>query len=130
MQDHDLTLLPQSRFRFRVGYSRNVEDGPALSTAQEFDANGPGFPVFADMRREWNEYRLERDVDLAGFRLTVSRRWDFFKEDTPYSLIAVAGSGGVNDQTLLRQFQRSEPIHGENPGWLGQPGRRATGRGA
>ena len=37
MQDHDLTLLPQSRFRFRVGYSRNVEDGPALSTAQEFD---------------------------------------------------------------------------------------------
>ena len=51
MQDHDLTLLPQSRFRFRVGYSRNVEDGPALSTAQEFDVERPRLsrssPTFA-----------------------------------------------------------------------------------
>ncbi len=119
LQDHDLTLLPQSHFRFRVGYSRNVEDGPALSTVQEFDANGPGFPIFADVRRQWNEYRLGTDVELAGFRLTVTRRWDFFKEDTPYRLIAVAGIAAVNDQTALRQFQRSEPVHGANPGWLG-----------
>src|ERR1044071_5271598 len=52
LQDHELTLLPQSHYRFRVGYSRNKEDGPALSTAQEFDANGAGAPVFADVRRE------------------------------------------------------------------------------
>jgi hypothetical protein len=119
LQDHDLTLLPQSRFRFRVGYSRNMEDGPALSTAQEFDPNGPGFPVFADIRREWNEYRLGADIDLAGFRFTVTRRWDFFKEDTPYGSLGLIGVSTVNDQTALRQFQRSEPIHGSNPGWLG-----------
>ena len=63
-----------------------MEDGPALSTAQEFDVNGPGFPVFTDIRRQWNEYRLGARRRLAGFRLTVTRRWDFFKEDTPYSL--------------------------------------------
>jgi hypothetical protein len=121
MQDHDLTLFPQSRFRFRVGYSRNVEDGPALSTAQEFDplSNDPAFPIFADIRRQWNEYRVGADIDLAGFRFTVSRRWDFFKEDTPYSLIAVLSSAAPDDQTALRQFRRSEPVHGDNPGWLG-----------
>ena len=32
MQDYDLLLLPQSRVRFRVGYSRNSDEGPELST--------------------------------------------------------------------------------------------------
>jgi hypothetical protein len=117
MQDHDITLLPQSPFHFRLGYSRNKEDGPALSTVQEFDNNGVGFPVFADVRREWNEYRLGADVDLAGFRFTVTRRWDFFKEDTPYNSIGNVRS--ATEQTALTQYRRSEPIHGSNPGWLG-----------
>jgi hypothetical protein len=119
MQDHDLTLLPQSKVRFRLGYSRNVEDGPALSTVQLFDTNGPGLPVFADVHRQWNEYRLGTDVDLAGFRLTVTRRWDFFKEDTPYTFAGLVGTTTLNDQTALKQYNRSEPIHGANPGWLG-----------
>jgi hypothetical protein len=119
MQDHDLTLLPQSRARLRLGYSRNVEDGPALSTAQEFDVNGPGFPIFADVRRQWNEYRLGADVDFAGFRFTVTRRWDFFKEDTPYNSVGVVRSAPAADLTTVNGFRRSEPIHGSNPGWLG-----------
>ncbi len=32
MQDYDLTLLPQSRVRFRLGYSRDVDEGPALTS--------------------------------------------------------------------------------------------------
>src|SRR5215471_15679008 len=36
LQDHELTLLPQSHYRFRVGYSRNTQDGPALSSSLEF----------------------------------------------------------------------------------------------
>jgi hypothetical protein len=34
MQDYDLTLLPQSRFRFRLGYSRNTDSGPASSSVE------------------------------------------------------------------------------------------------
>ena len=34
MQDYDLTLLPQSRVRFRLGYSRNTSSGPASSTVE------------------------------------------------------------------------------------------------
>lgn len=119
MQDHDITIFPQSGFRFRAGYSRNLEDGPALSTAQEFNESGPGFPVFADIRREWNEYRVGADADLAGFRLSITRRWGFFKEDTPYRFIAAAASTNPNDLSALNQFRRSEPIHGETPGWIG-----------
>jgi hypothetical protein len=119
MQDHDLTLLPQSAIRFRVGYSRNIEDGPALSTAQEFDVNGPAFPVFADIKRSWNEYRVGADLDLAGFRLNITRRWGFFKEDTPYSFLVPSTSVTAADLTALSNFSRTEPIHGENPGWIG-----------
>src|SRR5580700_1493942 len=36
MQDHDLTLFPQSHFKVRLGYSRNDQTGPALSSVQEF----------------------------------------------------------------------------------------------
>ena len=44
LQDHDLTLLPQSKIRFHIGYSRNSDNGPALSTAQEFNTSGEAFP--------------------------------------------------------------------------------------
>ena len=32
MQDYDLTLLPQSAVRVRLGYSRNRDKGPSLFT--------------------------------------------------------------------------------------------------
>ncbi len=119
LQDHNLTLFPQSHIRFNLGYSRNTENGPALSTAQEFDANGPAFPVFTDVRRHWNEYRLGADVDFHGFKFRVSHYWDFFKDDTPYTSAGTFAAANPLDQTVLRQFNRSEPIHGSNPGWLG-----------
>jgi hypothetical protein len=119
IQDHELTLFPQSHYRLRVGYSRNKEDGPALSTAQEFDLNGAGLPVFADVRRLWNEYRLGADLELQGFRFSFTRRWDFFKDDTPYGPPVPLPPPTGTDQTVLSQFARSEPIHGSNPGWLG-----------
>jgi hypothetical protein len=119
IQDHDLTLLPLSQVHFRLGFTRNKEDGPALSTAQEFDLNGSGLPVFSNVRRLWTEYRLGADVNLAGFQFTLTRRWDYFKDDTPFSLAGVVAAGTPNDQTVLQSFVRGEPIHGSNPGWLG-----------
>src|ERR1019366_2482006 len=97
-QDHEITLFPQSGFRVRVGYSRNTQDGPTLSTTQQLDSSSTGLPVFADLRR-----------------------WDFFKEDTPYSALGVVTAvsvGSANDPTVLQQFTRSAPVHGRNPGWL------------
>ena len=119
LQDHDLTLLPQSRFRFRVGYSRNKEDGPGLSTAQEFDVNSYGLPVFTDVRRDWNEYRLGFDLRLSDLQFTLTRRWAFYKDDSPYESTGAVGPPAPGDQTVLNRFVRAEPVHGSNDGWLG-----------
>jgi hypothetical protein len=119
VQDHDLTLLPQSHYRLRVGYSRNTEDGPALSTAQEFDVNGFGLPVFNNVRRNWTEYRLGADLEFHGFQFAVTHRWDYFKDDSGYSLVPGTASPSASDRTSLTDFVRGEPVHGANPGWLG-----------
>ena len=66
-QDHDLTLLPQSWFRIRAGYSRTTQDGPALTTEQEFDPQGDVFPIFRDTREQYNEYRAGRGYHPEKF---------------------------------------------------------------
>ena len=119
LQDHDLTLLPQSRIKFRAGYSRNTQTGPALSSVLEFDPRGSAFPVFTNVRREWNEYRVGADVELAGFKLTVLRRWEFYKDDSSNGGAGKATITTLGDPTAVTQFQRSEPYHGSSPGWVG-----------
>ena len=97
IQDHELTFFPQSKFRARVGYSRNVQDGPSLTTSLEPDNNSAlstALPVFVNLRREWNEYRLGGDGEFAGFKFTVLRRWDYYKEDSPYSFLPGSTRGG------------------------------------
>src|SRR5205807_2472563 len=40
----------------------------------------------------------------------------------PYSLVApvsAASVGAATDLTVLQQFTKSAPVHGRNPGWLG-----------
>ncbi|PWU01168.1 MAG: hypothetical protein C5B51_23405 [Terriglobia bacterium] len=113
LQDHDLTLLPQSRFKIHVGYSRNDQTGPALSSVQEFDARGLAYPVLMDVRREWNEYRLGGEGEFHGFKFNVMRRWEFYKDDPGYP--ATLTQAGGNSAL----FSRSEPYHGSSPGWLG-----------
>jgi len=119
LQDHDLTLFPQSKIKFRAGYSRNNQTGPALSSVQEFDAAGNQYPVFMNVRREWNEYRVGADVELAGFKFTVLRRWDFFKDDSVDNGVGPANLIPAAPGATLQQFTRFEPYHGSNPGWLG-----------
>ena len=88
MQDHDLTLFPQCNFKFFMGYSRNVDDGPALSTVQLFDLHGDEYPVFANIHEQQNEYRLGGEVRFMGCRLNVMRGWEDFKQDTPPQIFA------------------------------------------
>ncbi|MEO7650075.1 MAG: hypothetical protein ABIZ80_06380, partial [Bryobacteraceae bacterium] len=118
LQDHDLVLLPQSKFQFRFGYTRNSQDGPALSTVQLFDSRGDEFTPFANVQRLRNEFRLGTDLELAGFKISLLRGWDNFKEDTPYALGADAGAS-LTDRTTLTAFRRAEPIHGNSPYWRG-----------
>ncbi len=115
LQDHDLTLAPQSNWNLRLGYSRENQTGPALSTVQLFDGRGDQMPIFRDVRRTRNEYRVGGEMLLVGFRVNFLHAWDNFKEDTPYSLDGFAPV--TVGQTTLTQFRRDEPYHGNTPLW-------------
>ena len=115
-QDHDLTLLPQNWYRIRAGYSRTTQNGPALTTEQEFNTQGTVYPIFRDIRQQFNEFRLGGDILLKGLRLTLQRRWEYFKEDTTDNQ-AVAEAGAAPQ--ILTSFYRAQPYRGTTPGWMG-----------
>ncbi|MDE3196666.1 MAG: hypothetical protein KGN84_10000 [Acidobacteriota bacterium] len=106
-QDHEITLLPESAIRFHAGYSRVTQDGPALTTIQEFDNKSPVYPVFQNTRQQFDDYRVGADGTFKGFRFTVQRRWEYFREDSAYNT-----TQGID-------FNRSAPYRGQTPGWMG-----------
>ena len=113
LQDHDLTLMPLSNFKLFVGYSRNSQDGPALSTDHLFDPASAEFPIFENIRRLENEYRLGGEANLLGARITILHGWVNYSEATPFS---IGGPEPANGATL-DQFHRSEPYRGSSPYW-------------
>jgi hypothetical protein len=105
LQDHDLTLLPHSRVKFLLGYSRSTEDGPALTS---FDEMGFGtVPLFQNVRRTQDEYRAGVEAKLWGFKVSILHDWEFFRDDTVVSPGSPAS------------FLRLQPDHGETSGWRG-----------
>jgi hypothetical protein len=117
LQDHDLTLLPQSKVQFHFGYANNNQNGPALTSLQAFDTRSGVFPLFANVSRSFNEYRLGADINLFGAKLTILHRWEYFKDDTGFLLDG--STTNPFDSTVLSRFTRAEPIHGRSPSWLG-----------
>lgn len=115
VQDHDLTLFPQSNFRLFLGYSDNNQTGPALTTIQEFDARGDEFPLFENVRRSQHEYRLGGEIRFLGFRLNVLHGWVDFKDDSPIALTAPSAGNNPNDLTALTSLQITQPYHGTSP---------------
>jgi hypothetical protein len=117
MLDNDLTLFPQSRIQFHFGYSRNNQDGPALSTTQLFSSQGDIYAPFLNVKRLWNEFRVGNDIEFAGFKFSWMHAWDNFKEDSPFQL----GQAQSNPPgpTSLSSFNRVEPYHGNSPFWRG-----------
>lgn len=122
-QDHDLTLFPESWFRLHGGYSRTSQTGPALTTEQEFNPTGDVFPLFRNLKQQYNGYRAGFDVSRKNLRLTILRRWEYFKEDSTDHLTAPETGAGVPfgqaDPSVLRGFQRAQPYRGNTPGWAG-----------
>jgi hypothetical protein len=117
LQDQDLTLFPQSSIRFFLGYSRDTQSGPALSTIQLFDGRGDEFPLFQNVNRQQNEYRLGGEVRVLGFRLNVLHGWEDFKDDTQRSVTVPEPGNNPNDLSQLNSFLGVEPNHGTSPYW-------------
>ena len=117
MQDHDVTFLPQSPLKFFLGFSRNTQTGPSLTTYNFGSEHGDEFPLFANIRRQQHEYRLGFELALMGWRLNAMHGWVNFKDDTPQVLTAPSAGNNPNDLTTLQSFQGSQPYHGNSPYW-------------
>ncbi len=78
MQDYDLTLMPQSRLRVRLGYSNNVNEGPALTTL-----DGGTEPLLAQTTHyTTSAYRIGADYRfLPKTTLSFDELLTYFKQD-------------------------------------------------
>lgn len=117
MQDHDLTIFPDSNFKFFVGYTGTSQTGPAFSSVQLFDSRGSIYPLFSDVRRLRHEYRAGNEFRLLGVRVNWMRGWENFKEDTNAVLSATGVPGIVDPVAGLTSVTRQEPYHGNSPYW-------------
>lgn len=123
LQDHDLTLFPQSRVRVFLGYTHDSQSGPGISTVQlfdpagQFDPTGNVFPVFTNIKRLQTEYRLGAEFHWMGFTFTATHGWQDFKEDTADQFNGAIAGGGLSKTDVLNVFSRSQPDHGTSPYW-------------
>ncbi len=117
LQDHDLTLFPDSNLKFFVGYTGGVQTGPAFSSEQLFDARGEISPLFSDLRRVRHEYRVGNEFRLLGVRVNWMHGWDNFKEDTQTSLATDGVPGIVTPVAELTSYQQNAPYHGNSNYW-------------
>jgi hypothetical protein len=83
ISDLDLTLLPQSRVSFRLGFSHNNMTGPSYSSIHE----GTEASLLQDWNTTMNSYRLGVDFRIAPRTvLSYDQFLDYYKGDTDYQL--------------------------------------------
>ena len=117
-QDHDLTLFPQSKYRLYLGYGRTTNSGPALTSEQLFTTRGDTFPLFSNVKQEFDSYRLGGEIEFAGFHVNVLRRWEYTKDDTTSFINAPTLGDNASDTTTVSSLARAEPYHGSSNGWM------------
>lgn len=113
MQDHNLTLFPQSKYKFFLGYTGSAQTGPAYTTEE-----GRQGIQLLDVRRRWNEYRIGSEFEIAGIRVNWTRGWEDFKEYNAFTAApsGVPGFPGTANARLLG-LTKADPYHGTNPYW-------------
>jgi len=82
MSDFNLTLLPQSRVRFRLGYSRNISEGPAFSTLHA----GTDILLFQGWKTTVNSYQAGIDFKLLPrTNISYDQFLFYYKGDTTWA---------------------------------------------
>jgi hypothetical protein len=83
MSDVDLTLLPQSRVSFRLGFSHNNMTGPSYGSIHE----GTEASLLQGWNTTMNSYRMGVDFRVAPRTvLSYAQFLDYYKGDTDYQL--------------------------------------------
>ncbi|HEX4077137.1 MAG TPA: hypothetical protein VHX49_17185 [Candidatus Acidoferrales bacterium] len=97
MQDYDLTLFPQSRVRFRLGFSHDRDQGPGFLTG-DIGGTVPDFPETYSYTT--NAYRAGVDFRILP-RTTISydQFLNYFKQDNVVTENPLATPGQFGFQT-------------------------------
>ena len=111
-QDHDIVILPRGRFRIIGGYSRLTQTGDALTT--NYNQGFTDTPLFQNVQRLDNEYRLGFEWVSEGTRISILRSWERYSEISPVSNIAPGASAPADGANA---FQYNEPYRGTTTGW-------------
>ena len=94
--DYNLTILPQSRVRLRLGYSRNVSEGPSLTSYHQ----GTEPLLFRDWKNTVNTYRIGVDFKmLPRTNISYDQIFSYYK-----------GDSGIVDQNQLFQLSNGTPV--------------------
>jgi hypothetical protein len=85
MSDYNLTLFPQSRVRFRAGYSRNIMEGPAFTTPRA----GTETEALQSWKTTLNSYSFGMDFKVfPRTNISYDQFFHNYKGDNTWSLIS------------------------------------------
>ena len=107
-QDDDLTLFPQSKIKFFLGYSRGVQEGPELTSIGGIFSTIDETAGFTSLREARNEYRFGNEFQILGVKVNWLHGWEDFKEDFHVP-------ANQNDVPSPASF--TNPYHGTSPYW-------------
>jgi hypothetical protein len=92
MSDFNLILRPQSRLRFRLGYTRNIQEGPSSSTFGGATILDPmtGFGTQTQLFQNWkttlSAYHFGIDFQvLPKTTIRYDQTLQYFKQDSSYA---------------------------------------------
>jgi hypothetical protein len=78
MQNYGVTILPDSKIRFRFGYNHNTNDGPAYSAIHE----GTEQFLLSNLSATMTQYRLGVDFRfLPHTNISYDQIWSYYKTD-------------------------------------------------
>jgi hypothetical protein len=80
LTDLNLTILPQSKVRFRLGYFRNSHDGPSFSSFHE----GTEILLFQPWKTLLDSYQMGVDIKLPHATVSYDQSIHFYKQDTSW----------------------------------------------
>jgi len=79
MGNYNLIIRPESKVRFRMGYTHNINEGPAFSTIHQ----GTEQFLLQDVRTTVDAYRLGIDIKiLPRTNISYDQIWTYYKGDT------------------------------------------------
>jgi len=111
MTDVDLTLLPQSRLSFRLGYSHNNMTGPSFTSFHE----GTDVLLFQPWNTTMDSYRMGVDWKLAPRTvLSYDQTLDYYRGDNdqqlaPFEQALLPGGAGTVELGLPINTQANQP---------------------